>query len=143
MARVLAVSSGGGHWQQLQLIAPAFATAEICFARSGPVDEDDVHVLPDCNLQTPRKVLACAWVAMKLVRRLRPDIVVSTGAAPGLLVLACGKILGARTIWIDSVANVERLSLSGRLAYPVSDLWLTQWPHLSQRTGADYGGAVL
>ena len=69
---------------------------------------------------------------------------VSTGAAPGLVALALAKLmLGSRTIWIDSIANSERLSLSGRLARPVADAWLTQWAHLARPGGPDYWGAVL
>lgn len=143
MARVLAVSSGGGHWQQLQLILPAFSDQALVVACSACLEDQSVHRLPDCNLRTPLRVLSCAWAAWKLVRKERPEIVVSTGAAPGLLALVCGKLRGARTIWIDSVANAERMSLSGRLAHPVADLWLTQWPHVSDKSGAEYVGAVL
>ncbi|PTX57933.1 oligosaccharide biosynthesis protein Alg14 [Litoreibacter ponti] len=141
--RILAVSSGGGHWQQLHLVLPAFANAKVTLACSSAAQADAAHVLPECNLRTPLKVLACLREARRLVRRLQPEIVISTGAAPGLLVLLWAKLFGARTIWIDSVANAERLSLSGRLAYPLSDLWLTQWPQVSEESGATYAGAVL
>ena len=74
--------------------------------------------------------------------RERPDVVVSTGAAPGYLAIRWAGLLGARTIWIDSVANVEELSLSGRLASTRTDLCLTQWPHLAGGS-VRYLGAVL
>ena len=74
--------------------------------------------------------------------RERPDVVVSTGAAPGYLALRCAKLLGARTVWIDSVANVEELSLSGRIASTKADLCLTQWPHLAAGP-VGYEGSVL
>jgi hypothetical protein len=41
------------------------------------------------------------------------------------------KLAGARTVWIDSIANSEKLSLSGRLVRKHVDLCLTQWPHLT------------
>ena len=69
---------------------------------------------------------------------------VSTGAAPGLMALAVAKLVaGSRTVWIDSIANSERLSLSGRLARPVADAWLVQWPHLARPGGPEHWGAVL
>ena len=34
-------------------------------------------------------------------------------------------------MWIDSVANVEELSMSGQMASASGDLCLTQWPHLA------------
>ena len=78
-----------------------------------------------------------------LVVMHRPDVIVSTGAAPGYVALRVGKVFGARTIWIDSIANVEALSMSGRKIGRYADLWLTQWPHLAQTAGPFYKGAVL
>jgi hypothetical protein len=77
-----------------------------------------------------------------VVLRERPTVVVSTGAAPGYLAIRCARLLGARTVWIDSVANVEELSMSGRLASTTVDLCLTQWPHLAKGR-VRYMGAVL
>ena len=78
----------------------------------------------------------------RVIVRERPQVVVSTGAAPGYLALRLAKALGARTVWIDSVANVDELSLSGRLASEKADLCLTQWPHLASGP-VSYQGSVL
>ena len=75
--------------------------------------------------------MRCALKVLWTLLRERPTIVVSTGAAPGYLAIRGGRLLGARTIWIDSVANVEELSMSGRMASATADLCLTQWPHLA------------
>ncbi|MFQ5805354.1 MAG: hypothetical protein ACE5I3_02760 [Phycisphaerae bacterium] len=66
-----------------------------------------------------------------------------TGAAPGYVGLRLGKLLGAQTIWIDSIANVERLSLSGERIARHADLWLTRWPHLARSDRPSYLGGVL
>jgi UDP-N-acetylglucosamine:LPS N-acetylglucosamine transferase len=79
------------------------------------------------------------WVLIKE----RPDVVISTGAAPGLIALRLGKWMGARTVWLDSIANVEALSMSGRKALPFADLTLSQWPDVAAREGCQYKGAVL
>jgi UDP-N-acetylglucosamine:LPS N-acetylglucosamine transferase len=81
---------------------------------------------------------------MWLIIRIRPHFVVSTGAAPGLAALQIGKLIGARTVWIDSLANSEELSLAGVMAKRFADLWLTQWPHLTTKyPQLRYFGAVL
>jgi hypothetical protein len=73
-----------------------------------------------------------------------PDLIISTGAAPGLIALLLGKLVfRRRTIWIDSMANADRLSTSGRLAGRLADLWLTQWPHLAEAGGPQFWGPVL
>ena len=74
-------------------------------------------------------VLQMSWLVLKF----RPDVVITTGAAPGLVALQIGKLFGARTVWIDSLANAEKISLSGKLAERYADLWLTQWPHLVEQ----------
>ena len=79
----------------------------------------------------------------EIILRVRPHVVVSTGALPGLVALIVARMFRARTIWIDSIANTEEMSLSGRLSRPFAGLWLTQWPDVSRKTGAIYAGAVL
>jgi len=64
--------------------------------------------------------------------KVRPDIVISTGASVGVLAARIGSLFGARTVWIDSIANAEQLSLSGHLAGKFVDVWLTQWEHLAE-----------
>ncbi|MCX8998431.1 UDP-N-acetylglucosamine transferase subunit ALG14 [Rhizobiaceae bacterium BDR2-2] len=100
-------------------------------------------VVGDCNrnepLETAKTFLQCA----KIVFLHRPKVIISTGAAPGLLCLALGKFIGAKRIWIDSFANVEQLSLSGQMAKYVADIWLTQWEHLSRPEGPRYIGELL
>lgn len=76
------------------------------------------------------------------MRREKPDMIISTGAAPGLIGLLVGRLMGIHTIWIDSVANADRLSLCGRIAVHIADRTLTQWPHLAAKK-VEYHGNVL
>lgn len=149
MRKVLVATSAGGHWVQMRRLLPALAGCELVFA--GVADRLDADLPPapytmlrNVSRSDPLGFLVIAWQLARLVRRERPDIVVTTGAAPGLMALAAGKLLaGCRTVWIDSIANSERMSLSGRLARPVADVRLVQWPHLARPGGPDHWGAVL
>lgn len=145
---VLAIASAGGHWQQLMQITDAFSEAELVLASTNPelgklYGFDNVLKLDDCNRDNIRKLLVGLWQTFNVVRRVKPDVIVSTGAAPGLLCLLWGRILGARTIWIDSVANSQQLSMSGRLAVKFCHVVLTQWKHLEGNGRPRYQGAVL
>jgi hypothetical protein len=51
--------------------------------------------------------------------------------------------MGSKTIWIDSIANVESMSMTGQKVGRFADMWLTQWPHLARPEGPFYVGAVL
>jgi len=146
--RVLAVSSGGGHWVQLMRLRPAFEGAEMHYATvdasvASEVAPAPLHLFPDANKDTRLRLLLCALKLAWIVLRTRPDVVVSTGAAGGYLAIRLGRMIGARGLFIDSIANAADLSVSARLSRGVADRVLTQWPEVARATGADYRGAVL
>jgi UDP-N-acetylglucosamine:LPS N-acetylglucosamine transferase len=146
--RILAIASGGGHWVQLLRLRPAFAGEDVTYVTTSAearveIGSAPLHVVHDATrwnrLGLIRLALRMGWIVL----RRRPDVVVTTGAAPGYFAVLFGRLLGARTAWIDSMANVQRLSLSGRKAGRWSDLWLTQWPSLVEPDGPRFQGAVL
>jgi len=146
--RILAVVSGGGHWVQLLRLIPAFEHCDVIFVTVNDAYRSQVsgHRFYRVNDATRWNKLGLLLMAAKLlyiIRREKPDVIVSTGAAPGYFAILLGKWLGCRTIWVDSIANVEKLSLSGKRIGRHADLWLTQWPHLAREGGPQYVGAVL
>ncbi len=146
--RVLAVSSGGGHWVQMMRIKHAFEGCDVAFATvhesyRAQVPDHRFYLVNDANRWTKFALLKAACRLAAIVWSEKPDVVISTGAAPGYLALRFGRLLGARTIWLDSIANAERLSMSGDYIGRCADLWLTQWPHLARPNGPHYSGSVL
>lgn len=97
----------------------------------------------ECSRTEWWRAFLVACQVLRIIVVVRPHVVVSTGALPGLVALVVARLLGARTIWVDSIANTSEMSLSGRLSRPFASHWLTQWPEVSARTGAIYAGAVL
>ncbi len=133
--RILAVASSGGHWVQLARLRPAFADHDVAYLTTVPDHREEVeaaryYTVEDANRWTKLRMARSAWKVAWVVLHERPDIVISTGAAPGYVAIRVGRLIGARTIWVDSMANVDEL-LSGRLASAVADVCLTQWPHLA------------
>lgn len=147
--KVLAVSSGGGHWVQLLRLRPAFEGCDVTYAtvrksyRSDLETGSRFRTFPDASMWHKHRLVLCAVRVSYIVLTERPDVIVSTGAAPGYFAIRIGALLGMRTIWVDSVANAEQLSLSGREAGKHVDHWITQWPHLAEKTGPFYHGSVL
>lgn len=97
----------------------------------------------DYNQNQPLKVLAGFAEMRRVLREIRPNVVVSTGAAPGLVGMCWGRLYGAHTIWVDSIANSERLSLSGRLALKLAHSVYTQWDHLSEADRPKFKGSIF
>ena len=146
--KLLAISSGGGHWVQLLRLRPAFAGCEVTYAtvREGyrtDVIGEDFKLIHDGNRSNVLNLIRSAVGIVLLLLRTRPDIVITTGAAPGFFGCMFGRYLGARVIWIDSIANAERLSASGKNVRIFAHLWLTQWSHLESESGPKYLGNVL
>ncbi len=147
--RVLLVASAGGHWVQLGRLSQAFDGHEVQYVTTmagarAPSGDRAVIVVPDASRDEPARLVLLCGRLLGVLLTFRPDLVVTTGAAPGLIALRLGKLLGARTVWIDSIANSEEVSLSGRLAGRFADLWLTQWEHLAaSKPGLRYLGGVL
>jgi UDP-N-acetylglucosamine:LPS N-acetylglucosamine transferase len=146
--KILAVASSGGHWTQLLRLRPAFAGHEVVFVTTQPDSRGDVapdrfHCVPDANRNNKLRVLLLLLRTLLVVLRERPDVVISTGAAPGYFALRFGRLFGARTLWLESIANAEELSLSTTMVRPYADLLLTQWPHLARAEGPHYRGSVL
>jgi UDP-N-acetylglucosamine:LPS N-acetylglucosamine transferase len=147
MKRILAVASGGGHFVQLLRLRPAFEGYKIHYVttNSGYSNqlEGSFFIVKDANSDQKHKVI---WMFLQMGRiflSVRPDVVITTGAAPGLAAMVWGKIFRAKTLWLDSIANSEELSQSGRLARRFADVWLTQWEHLASSDGPHFWGAVL
>lgn len=146
---VLLVSSSGGHWVQMNRLVSAFQGSSLHFASterdySQVVESGRFHYVPDASESST--FFQIGWQALRvllLILSVRPDVVVTTGAAPGYFALLFAKKMGAKTIWIDSVANVDRISLSGRKAAKHADLFLTQWEHLACEGGPVFYGSVV
>jgi len=153
----MAVASAGGHWIQLMRLRKAWDGLHAIYVTTEPGLSDSVTkmardegnpppgfvAVTDANL-SKRGMLVRQLVEMfVVVLRHRPDVVITTGAAPGYFAVRFGKLFGARTIWIDSMANAEEISISGREAGKLADLWLTQWEHLARPDGPHFVGAVL
>lgn len=145
---VLAISSSGGHWEQLMMLQDAFIGHQVVYVttleglpqRNGI---SDAYIVDDCNRDTRIRNIKVAWQILKIIRRHKPRLVISTGAAPGIIAIAIGRMFSAKTVWIDSVANSERLSLSGSIAGYIAHIQLTQWRHLARDRGPHFAGSVL
>jgi len=144
------VASSGGHLLQLVSLKATWEVHERFWIT---FPQDDARVLLDGervfwayyptnrNLTNLMKNL---WLAWRVVRRERPDAIISTGAGVAVPFLWVGRLLGIRTVYIESLTRIKRLSLSGRLVYPWVHRFFVQWPELAARyPRAVYGGRVI
>lgn len=135
--KVFAVASIGDHWVQLLRIAKALekefdvvymSTHEKCATM---VEGRVYYSMNDFSRWDFYKMFPELLHSIYIICKEKPSIVITTGAAPGLVCLFAAKICGIRTVWIDSIANVEHISFSGRIASKFASRIYTQWPSLA------------
>lgn len=146
--KLLALASGGGHWVQLQRLRPAFADFETVYVSMFDSYAEQVagsryYMVPDASRFDLKSFVPVVLRALHIMIRERPRAVVTTGSAPMLAFVLLGRLTGARTLWIDSIANSERLSSSGRLAKKIAHEVVSQWPEVAEREQVGYWGAVI
>jgi beta-1,4-N-acetylglucosaminyltransferase len=147
--RALLVCSPGGHLLQMLTLQPAWEGLERTWVTLAAPDSDYLLRHEDTILArgpTNRSVgalftnLRLAW---RLIRRQRPDVILSTGAALAVPFFVVGKLHGARLVYVESLTRTHRLSLAGRLVYPLADAFFVQWPEAARRRRARFAGRLL
>lgn len=144
MKKLMAIASAGGHWKQLMLISPAFEGGDVFYVTTldGLPQESKLSkfkIIKDSNKGEPLNILVTAFQVCSCFLKFNPDVVISTGAAPGVLGLVIARLCGKKTIWVDSIANANNLSLGGRLSRMFAHTVLTQWPGLVDRKAKHLG----
>jgi len=148
--KICLAASGGGHLTELLEFSDCWKGRNTFFVTTIPLVEKDlqifgkVYVVGECNRQNPLRVLKVFFRCIKIALEEKPNVVISTGAAAGCIICFLAKMFGARIIWIDSITNIERISLSGRLVRHIADIFLVQWPELVRKyKGVEYIGTVI
>lgn len=134
--KILAVASSGGHWVQMLRLRPAFSACESVFVTTrsdhkNMVGSNRFYDIPDFNRRNLKNLFKASRKIINIIIKEKPTYIISTGAAPGLVAIVIGKFMRKKTIWIDSIANVEVLSMSGKIARFFSNRVYTQWDHLA------------
>lgn len=146
--RLLAIASGGGHWIELLRLRPAFEGWDVAYVSmfenyTSAIPGARYYTVPDASrfdkLAFP-KVLARA---LPIMLKERPHAIVTTGSAPMLAFLLIARLMGTKTLWIDSIAQAEELSSSGKVARKLATKTVAQWPEVARAEGLDSWGAVL
>ena len=133
----MAVSSIGGHWiQLLRIVRPLEKDMDIAYISTNiecktMVGDHTFYHIKDFSRWNAYLLFPTLIKAIKLIIHESPDVVISTGAAPGLICLFAAKLCGKKTIWIDSIANIQKLSMSGYIASKFVSRTYTQWEHLA------------
>lgn len=88
-----------------------------------------------CHFPTNRNLknlIRNTFLAWKLLRREKPDLILSSGAAVAVPFFYLGKLYGAKTVYIEVFDRIDAPTLTGKLVYPVTDKFIVQWEEMKK-----------
>lgn len=147
--KALLVCSPGGHLLQMLALQPAWTDLDRTWVTLRSTDVEYLLKSEDVIFghgPTPRNLgnfFRNLWLAWRVLREQNPEVIVSTGAGLALPFFILGRLRGRRLVYVESVTRVERLALTGRLVYPMTDAFFVQWPEVTRRRRARFHGSVI
>jgi beta-1,4-N-acetylglucosaminyltransferase len=137
--KILLVCSSGGHLAQLYRLRPWWEAHERVWVT---FDDPQSRSLLRCErvvsafAPTTRNVpnaIRNLRLAVRVFRAERPDVVISDGAGVAFPFFVIARTVGVRTAYLEVYDRITRPTLTGRLCYPITDLFLLQWPEQARQ----------
>lgn len=128
------------HWP----VQPEFFVTTLPVSAKAFEKYGHTYAIGECNRYKPLSVFKVVGCAFKIIIKERPDIIVTTGSMPVAIFCLIAKLFGAKTVWIDSIANARKLSMSGWMMRHFADLILSQWPDVAAKySNVEYVGELI
>lgn len=154
--RVLFISSTGGHLKELLQLKKLFNKYD-SYLITEKTDSTKklkneykekmgymVFGTKDHMLTYPFKLLANCFISLYYFIKIRPKYIVTTGTHTAGPICYLGKIFGSKVIYIETMANISKKTITGKLIYPIADLFIVQWKSmLKLYPNAVYGGFIF
>lgn len=136
--KLLFVSSSGGHWEELMCLRTIAEANDTIFVTEAGSQADEfkggrVMTYPQINRRQKGFFMSFMKLmkqASALIKKEKPDAVISTGALVSVPFCIAAKLHGAKVIYIESFARVNGKSLTGKIMYHFADLFIVQWEAL-------------
>lgn len=136
--KVCLVGSSGGHLAHLYMLKPFWENKDRIWVTFDKEDARSLlkneNVYP-CYFPSNRSAKALfhnIFIAWKVIRKEKPDLIISSGAAVAVPFFYIGKIFGAKLIYIEIFDRIYDATLTGRLVYPITDRFIVQWEELKK-----------
>jgi beta-1,4-N-acetylglucosaminyltransferase len=148
--KVCVAFSCGGHYVEAMQLVNELEDYDICYATPYATTTKELEEV--CFLRDPSDIgvlqalIANTIISFKMLLKKRPDVIITTGAEIVIPLCYISKLLFGRNIlFIETFARVTSPSFTGRVVYPIADIFLVQWKSLLKFYGkkAMYVGRVF
>lgn len=156
MKKVLFISSTGGHLNELLQLKPLFKQYDYHIVTEKDKASECLKVeynkrisyLPyGTRSKLFRYIFIYFYLCLKTIYlyfKIKPKYIVTTGTHTAGPMCYLGKIFGSKIIYIETIANINKKTATGRLIYPIADLFIVQWREmLKLYPKAVYGGSIF
>ena len=153
--KVLFISSTGGHLNELMQLSPLFGKYDYyIITEKDKVNESlkqkyegKLYFLPyGTRTKLFTYIFKYLYLCLKTIYlyiKIRPKVIVTTGTHTAGPMCYLGKIFGSKIIYIETFANRNRKTATGKLIYPIADLFIVQWEEMLELyPKAVYGGVI-
>lgn len=136
--KVCLVGSSGGHLTHLYLLKPFWEEKERFWVTFGKEDAKSIledEKMYECYFPTNRNIknlIKNTFLAIKIIRKEKPKLIISSGAGVAVPFFYIGKIFGAKTIFIEVFDRIDKPTITGKLVYPVTDIFIVQWEEMKK-----------
>ena len=136
--KVCLVGSSGGHLTHLYLLKEFWKTEERFWVTFDKPDARSIlkdEVFYHCYFPTNRHFLNLiknTFLALKILSKERPDLIISSGAAVAIPFFYLGKILKIKTVYIEVFDRLDTATMTGKIVYPVTDHFIVQWEEMKK-----------
>ena len=136
--KVCLVGSSGGHLTHLYMLKPFWSTRErfwVTFDKEDARSLLKYEKLYPCYSPTNRSLNALIKnpkIEWMVLRKERPDLIISSGAAVSVPFFYLGKLFGAKLIYVEVFDRIDKPTMSGKMVYPIADKFIVQWEEQKQ-----------
>ena len=148
--KIALVCSSGGHLFELLSLRPFWQEHDRFWVSfPGPdtlfhLKDESVHWAYHPTNRNLKNFFRNLVLALKLLRREKPDLILSTGAGVSVPFIFAGRLKGIPCLYLESLTRVSTLSLSAKIVYPFVNALLVQWPELAEKfRKAQFKGQVV
>jgi beta-1,4-N-acetylglucosaminyltransferase len=145
--KICLVCSHGGHLAEMLQLTEAFEGHETFFITyDSPRTRQLKRKYLMRNIGTSPVLMAWAFLlTFGILLKERPKLIISTGSEIAIPAFYLARLFGVKTIYVETWARVVQPSGTGKIVYPVADVFLVQWESLLSKYGkkAKYEGAVI
>ncbi len=131
--KVCLVGSSGGHLAHLYMLKPFWNNKERFWVTFNKQDANSLlkhEKVYNCYFPTNRNfknLIKNTILAFKVLKKEKPDLIISSGAAVAVPFFYIGKLMGAKLIYIEVFDRIDKPTLTGKLVYPITDKFIVQW----------------